>query len=199
MDTQLSLFPNDDTPRQAKPKLVGFAGRAGSGKSVCSSVFVQNGWKLIKFADGLKNMLRSLYVGLGMPHDQIERRIEGDLKETPDMFLSGRSPRHAMQTLGDEWGRQCMFENFWVNHWLTSVRASLADGYSVVVDDVRYSNEAQAIRDLGGQIIMVARGDAELVSPVHASERFEFKSDDLILNEGSVSELMEKARRVLHQ
>ena len=121
-------------------------------------------------ADPLKDMIRSLYRGAGFDEETINRKIEGDLKEVPCDLLMGRTPRYAMQTLGGDWGRAMIDENFWVHQWKS--RRSLVPGL-VVVDDVRYDNEGEAVWDLGGLTVEVDRGlDPVLTgeASAHASE-----------------------------
>jgi CRP/FNR family transcriptional regulator len=62
-----------------------------------------------------------------------------------------------MQTLGTEWGRQCMDADIWVRAW--AARAALLT--SAVADDVRFQNEADMIRNLGGVIIRVMRSEGD--------------------------------------
>ena len=50
-------------------------------------------------------MLRKLLACPGADAGMIRRMIDGDLKEAPTPLFEGRTPRHAMQTLGTEWGR----------------------------------------------------------------------------------------------
>jgi hypothetical protein len=92
--------------------------------------------------------------------------IDGHLKEAPTPFLSGRSPRHAMQTLGTEWGRDQMNENFWVN--ITLQRVKLFD--RVVISDVRFPNEVDMIRKLGGMVVRVERQIGDVPADLHPSE-----------------------------
>lgn len=196
MDAQLNMFPDDDILRAASPRLIAFAGRAGSGKSAASESLMYRGWERVKFASPLKNMLRAYYDTLGLEPKEVERRIEGDLKEEPDPYLTGRSPRHAMQTLGGEWGRGLMRDSFWVRGWTQAVINLMQMGANVVVDDCRYPNEAEAIRKLGGRIVMIVRPDAELVDVSHESERFDFEPDLCIQNDGSVFDLVTKVHEL---
>ena len=178
-------------------KLIGLAGHAGSGKSTAAEVFLENGWVRVKFADVLKNMLRSLYATMAMPHEEIERRIEGDLKENHCPILT-TSPRLAMQTLGQEWGREQINVDLWIHLWETRVCKEMREfGCNVVVDDVRYPNEVAAIHQLGGKVIQVARPMSMVVSSRHASEKFDFKPDGLIMNTGTKDELIEKVGEFL--
>lgn len=174
-----------ETARQDK-LIIGIAGYAGSGKSTVADWLVkEHNFERIKFADGLKDMLRAL--GLS------ESWIEGELKEEPCPLLLGRSPRHAMQTLGTEWGRACIGEDFWVNYWTMRVRGRLATSrcFGVVVDDVRYPNELEAVQNLSGVAWWVSRPGVR-PSSYHSSEhslaelldRFE-----VINNGGDMAEL----------
>jgi len=172
---KLALATNNDLPR-----IVAFTGVAGSGKSTASRHLVEkHGYQLVKFAGPLKDMLRA--IGLGDVH------IEGPHKETGIAILSGRTPRHAMQTLGTEWGRKCMGDDFWINLWRTRVDGILAFNGRVVVDDCRFPNEATAVRKMGGDIYrIVGRGG---ISGGHESERQEFEFDCLIENDGPLQNL----------
>lgn len=90
-------------------------------------------------------------------------------KEQPLPIFGGRTARHAMQTLGTEWGRNCIDNDFWVRTWL----ATLPDAKTVIADDVRFANEARAILERGGVMIRVMRRYNELLRTArHASEDF---------------------------
>jgi hypothetical protein len=147
-----------------KTNIIGIAGYAGSGKSTVADTLVkEHGFERIKFADGLKDMLRALGLSDGW--------IEGELKEQPCPLLLGRSPRHAMQTLGTEWGRQCIGEDFWVNYWSMRVKGRLNASMTsrIVVDDVRYPNELAAVEKLSGHLWWVSRPGVR-PSSYHSSE-----------------------------
>ena len=142
------------------PSLVGISGRSGAGKSTAADVLVGSGWVRVKFADPLKRMLRA--IGLD------DRHIEGDLKEKPCDLLAGQTPRHAMQTLGTEWGRQCIAPDLWTSLCRREILLCLSQGKSVVVDDVRFENEAEVIRALGGSVLRLNHGNNG--ADGHASE-----------------------------
>lgn len=161
-----------------KPHLVGISGKAGSGKTTASAALVEVGWVRVKMADPLKDMLRS--IGL------TDRHIEGDLKETPCDLLQGKTPRHAMITLGTEWGRDMIGPDFWIGIARKRIIAALASGKNVVVDDVRYDNEAALIRDLGGDVVQVERDCANQIA--HKSENG-VAADMVYRNTGTVAEL----------
>lgn len=147
------------------PRLIAFSGPKGSGKDTAASVFTARGYTHVKMAGALKEMLRTLLAYRGAPADLIERMIEGDLKEEPTDYLSGRSPRYAMQTLGTEWGRELMAESFWLDAAEDRIKAS----DKAVVSDARFQNEAEMIRRLGGAIYRIERPGVE-TGDAHASE-----------------------------
>ena len=171
-------------------RVIGLAGRAGSGKGVVAEYLVrQNRYVRLKFADPMKAMLRAYYECLGVPSDEVERRIEGDLKEIPCPFIAGKSPRYAMQTIGTEWGRDLMSAGIWTHALFNRANYIITTDGRVVVDDVRFYNEAATIRELGGEVWMVDRTDAGTKSE-HVSERLDFTPDRTITNNRSVEDLL---------
>jgi len=165
------------------PPVIALSGAAGSGKSTVSDFLaVRFGYTKTKFAKPLKDMCRAL--GLDECH------IEGDLKETPQDWLGGKTPRHAMQTLGTDWGRNCMGEDFWVDMWSHSIR-----GRCVIVDDCRFANEAARVRKMGGRVIrIVGRGG---IAGGHASEVADFIADAVVENTGTIAELQARVLEVI--
>lgn len=149
--------------------IIALTGRAGVGKTTVARILcAEHGFQRISFAAPLKAMLRALYVEMDLGFDDVDRRISGDLKESPDPWLGGLTPRHAMQTLGTEWGRRCMCEDFWIGVWERAVGTSGAE--RIVVDDCRFMNEAEAVRKLGGVVIGLRREGVAPLPGSHASE-----------------------------
>jgi RecA/RadA recombinase len=156
----------------ARAMIIGFTGPIGCGKSFAARHLVNNhGFTVHKMAAPLKSMMRA--IGLTDEH------IEGALKEVPCDLLCGKTPRHAMQTVGAEWGRDLIGGDLWVNLWRNTLPAG-----RVVCDDVRYSNEAAMIRAVGGLVVEVRR-ESVGTHCNHASERFDgVFADKVIHNSG---------------
>jgi len=175
--------------------IVGLVGYKGSGKSEVAKVFERiGGYERMKFAGGLKEMLRAYLRYVGVPERQIEDMIEGSEKELPSHYLAGRTPRHAMQTLGTEWGRHEIGTNLWIDG---AMSAALQHD-RVVFDDVRFWNEADAIRSHGGVLIRVERESAGWTD-AHPSEAdiMSIECDHCILNDRGLPELAAFASTIL--
>lgn len=173
--------------------LIGIAGPAQSGKSTLAGEFRRlvefRGQKYCEqpFAGPLKRMLASIGVDVS------------DLsKNVPVSFLDGRiTPRVMMQTLGTEWGRS-MLPNLWLRVWQHDLDDS---AHAVCVPDVRFDNEAELIRGLGGTIIHVARKPTAdmLAVPAHASEAgiTRVKGDIIFRNDRGIEKMARLAAYIL--
>lgn len=172
------------------PPVIALKGKAGSGKSTAASFLVETyGYTLIKFAGPLKRMLSA--IGLS------QAEIEGGLKESPCDLLCGATPRHAMITLGTEWGRMQIHRDFWVALWRSDVAKVIVAGGRVVVDDCRFENEAVSVRSLGGYIIEIVRpeiGDGS----AHISENGDFTPNARVYNTSDKSALLSEIETAIH-
>lgn len=166
--------------------IIGLTGKARSGKDTIADIITKlYGYEHYWFSKPMKEACRTIF-GWNDAH------LYGDLKEVVDERY-GTSPRHALQTLGTEWGRGHIRESI----WLDVARSHIEKG-NVVVSDVRFDNEAELIKELGGIVIQVERGDAPDVLD-HASEKgVHFHLVDyLVQNDGTISELEDKVCDIL--
>lgn len=145
-------------------KLIGFTGLRGSGKDTAAAAFIDEGWAPIKMAQPLKDMLRALLAYQGLDAGQIYEMLEGTEKEMQTRFLAGRSPRHAMQSIGTEWGRCLMADDIWIRVAAERCRQFGA----AVISDIRFQNEIAMVRSLGGKVYRIERGHAP--PDLHVSE-----------------------------
>lgn len=185
--------------------LIGLSGRAGAGKdeflrALTGGVYLGTHWFAAptaeRFAGPLKGMLRHLLKCAGVHPAIIERYIEGDLKETPCPELGGKTPRQAMQTLGTEWGRKLISPTIWVDTTRRHLQRSLAVGRNVAVSDVRFDNEVEVIRDLGGVVVRIVRPEADARACEHESEVLP-AYDHVIVNDGTIPEYHQKVRALI--
>lgn len=101
------------------------------------------------------------------------------------------TPRFAMQHLGTEFGRW-MSPNLWVDLALRKAQQAQPEDI-VIITDVRFLNEAQAVKDAGGVIWRVLR---EAVEPKSRADRHASEEEmmeiipDLILENNDTLELL---------
>lgn len=160
--------------------VIGLCGLVGSGKTTIAEMLVsRHSYVRVAFAGHLKAMSAIIL-------DQDE--MAGHLKEESLPKLGGKTPRQFMQLLGTEFGRHHFGDDFWVNLWKEEVSSCWSD--LVVCDDVRFANEAKAIRELGGTVIKLVRdGAGSATGSCHASEQLDFRVDLTLHNNGSAEQL----------
>lgn len=175
----------------AKAPIIGFAAYAGVGKTTAASAIINTyGFKLISFAAPIKEALRAM----GLDDDE----ISGSKKELPCAKLGGHSPRYAMRSLGTEWGRNLISPAIWTDIWRRKVSA-LPPKTPIVVDDVRFQNEADAIHTMGGIVVRIMGNDGagprtSASQSVHPSEDQAFPADLTITNNGTMKQFMQQVK-----
>jgi len=136
----------------------------------------------------MKEMIGVLLRRVGYGEEEIEDWIDGPMKNAvvPDI---GATPRHMLQTLGTEWGREHIDKNLWAN--ITLAKAQQTDG-PVVIDDCRFPNEAKLIDEFDGMVVRIDRGISHDDS--HESERHieKIDADRRVQNDGTIRDLREK-------
>jgi hypothetical protein len=173
------------------PRLIGLVGYAGTGKDTVRQLLEsEHGFVGLAFADPIRAMLRALFTDNGIDEKYIDDR---DHKEATIEDLLTEQPlsyRQMAQTLGTEWGR-----NLSPDFWLQIAGAYMADQRRrgerlFVISDVRFVNEAQWVKDAGGELWHIHRPSAAPVR-AHASEAeiALIKVDRVIDNAGSLDDL----------
>lgn len=175
--------------------IIGLVGVIGSGKTTAANYLeVYHGFQPEKFAGPLKDMLRA--IGLD------DEEIEGRLKEAPCGLLCGVTPRHAMQTLGTEWGRDLISPDLWVNAW--EYRVSDPIRRRIVADDCRFPNEAQKLRDIGAKLVRIVPSYGGYTPPDQAADHpsevhiATMDVDIEITNDGGIYDLHRKLKSELN-
>lgn len=166
-----------------------------SGKSTVANYLCETyGFERRPFAAILKQMLRPLYTALGYSEYDIEG-FETVNKQTVIQPI-GKTPRFLMQKLGTEWGRNMVSETVWLDAWRLSAEKCQAP---IVVDDMRFHNELELIRSIGGSTLKLTSDFSRPVSG-HASEGAldACKFDFIIGNvKGNIPQLQRDVDRML--
>jgi len=180
------------------PRLIGLYSPAPrSGKTTVAEYLVGMEYRCIPFAGPLKSMLRVFLAQLGHGA-KLDHYTEGAGKEEllPDLRIT---PRQLMQTLGTEWGRTCVHPQIWTMCWEHRATDHLENGLNVVVDDVRFPNEAAMVRRLGGEMWRIERPEVSRTTS-HSSEGglddYQF-FDRRIVNDGSLLTLHAQVRKIV--
>lgn len=151
--------------------LIGLAGRKQSGKSALADwLGREHRFTTLAFADPIKRAIDDIVADVltNSDPDSVKPIIEGD-KEWIIPQL-GVSLRQLYQTLGTEWGRKLIHPDLWIMATMPFVDRMLKCGSKIVIPDVRFPNEIDAIRKRGGAVIWIERGEIDL-SDDHISER----------------------------
>jgi hypothetical protein len=145
------------------PRVIGFHALAGTGKSTFVTLFShflgQEGivHARIPFAWWLKTFCRTK-LGIAKTPALVE-----------DEVLQQRA-RKLWQIIGTDLLRDEIDPDFHVNRWKALVQ-QLPEGVLVLVEDVRFPNEAEAIRSLGGVVVKLTRPGVSSVAGAHKSEQ----------------------------
>ena len=185
--------------------LIGVVGLIGSGKGTVSDRLDQkHNFRKDSFAKSLKDAVSSMF---NWDREMLEGKTDESRawREKPDVFWSKRfgkdvTPRWVLQYFGTEVMRQGMHDSIWIDSCMARY-----DGKPTVIADTRFENEIKTIREMGGSILLVKRGqdpdwftdyvEGNVVPKnVHLSEYAWAKSeyDHLITNDGTLEELHSK-------
>lgn len=172
--------------------LIGIAGQARSGKdTVANHLVSEYGFMRMAFADPLKAACTVLF----------DLSCEESSEENKEERITywGVSPRTMYQLTGDAL-KQAFGPKFWVQRWAKEY-GDFSNVQDVVVSDVRFEQEAEMIRYLGGVVIHIQRPGAGLtgVEAQHNSERgIAFIDGDIMLNNsGTLDDLIRKIDNIM--
>ena len=171
------------TNKDGQPLVIGFAGKARSGKDTAGEYLVDR-YKFLRysFAQPLKDATKIMF---NLTDKQVE---EKDKPAEP----WGRSPRELYQKIGTDIAR-----NIDVNVWVKGCDIFKKDnpGRSIVITDVRFSNEAFWIRQQGGVVIFLESKTRGIYNNTRHSSENGLTGEDVdavIENDGTIEALYEK-------
>jgi hypothetical protein len=145
-----------------KGTVVGFVGFIGSGKDTAADYLVNyHGFRRDSFANTLKDAVAAIF---GWDRVLLEGRTAEarEWREEIDTWWANRlniphlTPRWILQHWGTEVCREAFHDDIWIASLENKIRKTRDN---IVISDVRFPNEIKAIRNAGGQVVRIKRGD----------------------------------------
>jgi hypothetical protein len=179
--TQLSLFTDEELGITSR-SIIGLNGYARSGKDTIANILIkEHGYTRVGFADAIREFLLTVNPILEDGH----RLHEIVALFNWEIAKAKTEVRRLLQVTGTT-ARDMFGEDFWINQVINKIKTI----DKVVITDVRFTNEADAIKLLGGQIWKVERpGVSAINSHISEIDMDNYTPDRLIVNSGSIKDL----------
>lgn len=144
-------------------KIIAITGLKGSGKDTIANIICKHdfSFKPIAFADKVKDIAALIF---GWDRDMLSGRFpeSREWREQADPFWSKEfdfdfTPRKALTSIGTDLTRGTFLEHIWD----ITVKKEIIDHPDInyVITDCRFPNEISMIKNLGGRIVEVQRGE----------------------------------------
>jgi hypothetical protein len=207
--------------------IIGVCGFIGSGKDTIADYLTNfHGFRRESFANSLKDAVAYVF---GWDRTMLEGRTKTarEWREQVDPWWAERlnmpnlTPRWVLQYWGTEVCRKAFHDDIWIASLENKLRNSKDD---IVISDCRFPNEIKSIKEAGGIVIRVKRGDdpewykdaADMnagdkcinwalatkrmeLRKIHASETawVGTKFDAVLTNDGTIDDLMAKVKNLV--
>jgi len=181
--------------------LIGISGKARVGKDTFAEMLAEELYKrthklyvIMAYAHELKKAVQAHF---NLSYSQLwgdKKEVEDRRYPKGDRFWTGRE---MLQEYGQFF--RTIDNNFWVKKLFDVIDDNEYE--NVIITDLRHLNEVDAVVNKGGYHIKVVRSDKPVVhNDQHISETAldeDYKVDALVLNNGTLEELKEKASDVV--
>lgn len=151
--------------------IIAFTGKKESGKTTASNYVLKVllNAKIVSFKSSLIDEIKQNFPQLLAEIFNIYKNSIEGLKVVEDLFtIKPPLMRTLLQNYGTE-VRRGDDADYWVHKWVEKVGDSLKESL-ILVDDVRFKNESDTVKNLGGVLIRVVKLDAMISSDTHSSE-----------------------------
>lgn len=153
--------------------IIGLVGKKRSGKDTCADYMRENlCFEKLAFASGLKKMTSLKY---SLQNNQFEQ-----YKDSID-HRWGITPRDMFKEIGMEMREHDPY--YWIKYLNKKLQKVTSD--RVVISDVRFRNEEEYIRSIGGFIIRIIRSELEECNHISETESDSIYADFTIRNDGT--------------
>jgi len=202
--------------------IIGVCGFIGCGKDTVADYLVNfHEFRRESFADSLKDSVAAVF---GWDRIMLEGRTKEarEWREQVDPWWAERldmptlTPRWVLQYWGTEVCRKTFHDDIWIASIENKLRQSKDD---IVISDVRFPNEIKAIKNLGGKIVWVTRGELPewydhavkamagsnfhlnemKIRKIHSSEWawVDTKFDNVISNDATIDDLYTSVKSII--
>jgi len=165
--------------------IIGLSGYARSGKDTVAELLCLNyEFSRISFADPMRDAIIVLN-----PKINSVTRVSDYVEEYGwDLAKHNPEVRRLLQVFGTDVGRKMFGENIWIDMAFRQIKPNSR----VVIADVRFPNEAEAIKERGGKVIRINRHNHGAVN-THKSEiaMDNYMFDHVLYNDGTIDDLAE--------
>jgi hypothetical protein len=176
------------------PRIIGMAGRMGSGKDTAGAMLSMIGYAPIAFADALRAEVYACLCGETDPPEMPCSIWENWVQSLPaDVYAKPTAPwmRSVLQWWGTEY-RRAQDQDYWVD----KMAARIEPDSKYVLTDVRFANESALVRRLGGVVWLIERLRPQIA--MHSSEKLDGITPDCIIrNDGSLHDLAAALRSAI--
>lgn len=163
--------------------IIGLMGYAQSGKDSVAEILVNDfGYIRFAFADKVRELLYEM--NPNFRDTLLQQAVD---KYGWDEVKQDLAVRRMLQNLGVG-ARKIFGQNFWVNQVIDQFKLEYSK--NIVITDVRFTNEANAIKEKNGELWRIKRPGVEAVnSHFSETELNEYKVDQTLNNGGNLNEL----------
>lgn len=166
--------------------IIGLLGKAGSGKTSIAKYLQAKGYRIISFADPIKELAKE-YFGL-----------------TAEEVYETKPPqaRTILQGIGSLI-REQIDENYFIQEAANKIRYADLQAQKFCIDDIRLAEEAQFIKDAGGIVVKVECSDSPQSltegQKQHITEQIDAIPFDRLIHApyGSVAKLTEEIKEIV--
>lgn len=181
--------------------IIGLIGQKCVGKDTVADYLTENyDFQKYAFASPLKEACKAIF---RLSDDQVNNN-----KEIPDARWNNVTPRQLLQTVGTQLFRETLYnelpqlKDLHNSVWIHSFELWYQDNKNsnIIISDVRFSDEANAIKKHGGILIKIVR-DNIINNDTHISEceSLNINEDILINNNNSKYELYKKVNKIMSE
>jgi len=181
-----------------RQNLLGIGGYPEAGKDTVADYLVNSlGWAKVNMSTPLLAQLRTLnpIVDFKRKHWYSLRRSPVHFSDLTDQVGYVKAKENAeyrrlMKVYGTDVGRE-IDENLWVNIARETIEQLRLEGNKVVITGMRFPNELQMIRELGGTLLWVDRPSLDISKHQHSSDEsvHEPDFDGTVVNDSSLARL----------